>query len=145
MNETKEFLNHLRHEAIVAEIRAAEKKTSGEIRVFITHKHTLDPAAAAKKAFEKIGMTNTRLRNGVLIFVAPRSHKFAVIGDKGVHERCGDDFWKILAAEMEGHFKKSDFSTGIIHGIHKTGELLALHFPPQPGDVNELPDEIEID
>jgi uncharacterized membrane protein len=90
-------------------------------------------------------MTKTRHRNGVLVFVAPRARKFAVIGDTGVHQRCGDGFWLALAAEMTGHFKQSDFSAGIIHAIQKAGELLAAHFPPQPGDGNELPDEIERD
>ena len=46
---------------------------------------------------------------------------------------------------MTGHFKQSNFSAGIIHAIQKAGELLAAHFPPQPGDGNELPDEIEGD
>jgi uncharacterized membrane protein len=90
-------------------------------------------------------MTQTRHRNGVLIFVAPRARKFAVIGDTAVHQRCGDAFWQALAAEMTAHFKKSDFTAGIIHAIRKAGELLAAHFPPQPGDGNELADEIEGD
>lgn len=141
----KEFLNQLQHDEIVAAIRAAEKKTSGEIRVFISRKKVDDPVAAAQKEFEKLGMTRTHHRNGVLIFVAPNARKFAVIGDRAVHQRCGDDFWQALAAEMTGHFKKSDFSAGIIHGIQKAGELLAAHFPPQRGDGNELPDEIEGD
>lgn len=138
----KAFLNQLQHDHIIAAIRAAEKKTSGEIRVFISRKRVADPVAAAQREFEKLGMARTRHRNGVLIFMAPRVRRFAVIGDIGVHERCGDAFWQALAAEMTGHFKKSDFTAGIIHAIQKAGGLLAEHFPPQPGDGNELPDEI---
>ena len=141
----KEFLNQLQHDDIIAAIRAAESKTSGEIRIFISRKQVEDPVAAAQTQFERLGMTKPRHRNGVLVFVAPRARKFAVIGDTGVHQRCGDGFWLALAAEMTGHFKQSDFSAGIIHAIQKAGELLAAHFPPQPGDGNELPDEIERD
>ena len=90
-------------------------------------------------------MANTRERNGVLIFVSPRSQKFAVIGDEGVHTLCGDEFWQALAAEMTGHFKKSDFTQGILHGVRKAGELLAQHFPHHPHDRNELPDRIAHD
>jgi uncharacterized membrane protein len=143
--DMKEFFNQLQHDEIIAAIRKAEKKTSGEIRVFISRKDVDDPVTAAQKEFERLGMARTRHRNGVLIFVAPRARKFAVIGDTAVHQRCGDTFWQVLAAEMTGHFKKSDFSAGIIHGIQKAGELLAAHFPPEPGDGNELPDEIERD
>jgi uncharacterized membrane protein len=141
----KAFLNQLQHDEIIAAIRAAEKKTSGEIRVFISRKNVTDPVAAAQTEFEKLGMTKTHHRNGVLIFVAPRARKFAVIGDTAVHQRCGDAFWQALAAEMTSHFKQSNFSAGIIHAIQKAGDLLAAHFPPKPGDGNELPDEIEGD
>jgi len=141
----QEFLNQLQHDEIIAAIRAAESGTSGEIRVFVSRKRVDDPVAAAQAQFDRLGMAKTRHRNGVLIFVAPRARKFAVIGDTAVHQRCGDEFWRALAAEMSGHFKQSDFSAGIIHAIRKAGELLAAHFPPQAGDGNELPDEIEGD
>ena len=141
----RDFINQLRHDDIVAAIRAAEKKTSGEIRVFISHKKIADPVAAAQAEFMRLGMTKTHHRNGVLIFVAPPARKFAVIGDEGVHQKCGDEFWRALAEEMTGHFKNSEFSAGILHGIRKAGELLAAHFPPGPGDGNELPDRVEHD
>ena len=82
----KQFLNQLRHDDIVAAIRNAEQKTSGEIRVFISHKNVDDPVAAAQSHFERLGMTKTHHRNGILIFVAPRARKFAVIGDTAVHQ-----------------------------------------------------------
>jgi uncharacterized membrane protein len=143
--KTKDFLKHLRHDDIVAAIREAEQKTSGEIRVFISHKKIENAVAVAQAAFVQLGMTKTRHRNGVLIFVAPQARKFAVIGDEGVHKRCGDEFWQALAADMSGHFKKSEFTQGILHGVRKAGELLAAHFPHQPGDRNELPDNIAHD
>ncbi len=139
------FLKQLRHDDIVAAIREAEKKTSGEIRVFISHKKIDDPIPVAQAHFVEMGMAKTQDRNGVLIFVAPRAHKFAIIGDTGVHARCGDDFWRQVADEMTGHFRKSEFSSGIIHGITRAGELLASHFPRHPGDRNQLPDDIEHD
>jgi uncharacterized membrane protein len=143
--EMKDFLNQLQHDEIVEAIRQAEKGTSGEIRVFISHRQVTDPVIAAQAQFHALGMTKTRHRNGVLIFVAPRARKFAVIGDTAVHQRCGDSFWQALAAEMTEHFKKSQFSSGIVHAIRKAGELLAAHFPAGPDDQNELPDAIEHD
>ncbi len=140
-----EFLNQIDHQKVVEAIQDTEKKTSGEIRVFISHKHVEAPVTVAQRHFLRMGMDRTRERNGVLIFVAPRSHKFAVIGDAGVHARCGDEFWRQLAEEMTGHFRKSEFTTGLIHGIRKAGELLATHFPHRPDDQNELSDEIEHD
>jgi len=140
---TKDFLAYLDHELIVRAIAAAERKTSGEIRVFIQRGEIADSMAAARARFAKLGMTRTRERNGVLIFVAPRAQKFAVIGDEGVHAKCGDEFWQQLIEAMQTHFKAENFSDAVIHAIAEAGELLARHFPRRPNDRNELPNAVE--
>lgn len=128
---------------IVAAIGAAEARTSGEIRVLVSAATADDPVAAAKQHFERLGMTATQEKNGVLIFVSPPSHTFAVIGDRGIHEKCGETFWQELAEAMGGHFKRGDFTLGVCLAIERAGELLARHFPRQPDDRNELPDRVE--
>jgi uncharacterized membrane protein len=138
----RKFLSQLAHERLHAAIHDAEQGTSGEIRVMVSHKRAPDPVAAAQQAFLRLGMQQTQLRNAVLIFVAPRSHTFAVIGDEAVHARCGDDFWRELAGTITGYFKRGDFTGGLVHGISRAGQLLAEHFPRKPGDGNELPDEV---
>jgi uncharacterized membrane protein len=141
----RNFLTQLRHDDIVAAIRDAERRTSGEIRVFISRKVVEEPVAAAQAAFLRLGMQKTRERNAVLIFLAPRTHKFAVIGDAGVHQKCGDVFWQEMAKAMTDHFRKSEFTQGILHGIEKAGKLLAEHFPRRPDDRNKLPDGVAHD
>lgn len=131
------------HDRVVAAIAAAEKKTSGEIRVVLARHQAADPVAAAQKHFERLGMTRTRQRNGVLILLAPRSRTFAIIGDSGVHEKCGNAFWREIAAAMAAHFQRGEFTAGLAHGIERAGALLATHFPPEAGDVAQLPDKIE--
>jgi uncharacterized membrane protein len=131
------------HARVVAAIGEAESKTSGEIRVVVSRRKIAAPVAEAQKQFERLGMTATPHRNGVLILLAPRSRNFAVIGDTAVHEKCGDAFWAELAAAMTEHFKNGFFTTGLLHGIERAGALLAEHFPRAPGDKNELPNDIE--
>jgi uncharacterized membrane protein len=129
----KHFSKHVQHESIVAAIREAEHKTSGRIHVSISPSHIDDPVVAAQVEFMRLGLNQSPERNGVLIFVAPRSQKFAVIGDEGVQAKCGDEFWRKLADAMAGYFRKSEFTPGIIHGVQKAGDLLAEHFPRQRG------------
>ena len=136
-------LSKIDHPRIVAAIGAAEQKTSGEIRVVVSRRKIAEPVAEAQRQFERLGMPGTQHRNGVLILLAPRSRTFAVIGDQGVHEKCGDAFWAELAAAMTEHFKRGDFTAGLVHGIDRAGALLAEHFPRASDDRNELPDEIE--
>ena len=125
----KHFSKHVQHENIIAAIHAAEQKTNGRIHVSISPNHVEEPVTAAQVEFMRQGLNQSPDRNGVLIFVAPRSHKFAVIGDEGVHAKCGDEFWRKLAETMTGYFRKSEFTQGIIHGVNEAGVLLAKHFP----------------
>ncbi len=138
----KTFISKIDEGNIVASIAEAEKNTSGEIRVYISGKRRDDALTAAKNRFEKLGMTKTRARNGVLIYVAPASQKFAVVGDIGIHEKCGQDFWSEISAAMAALFKQGRFSDGIVHAVQKAGAALAKHFPQSPGDTNELPNNI---
>jgi len=139
---TKEFLSKLEHDRIVAAIRNAESKTSGQIRVFIQRgKLEVDPLLAARKKFQRLGMHKTPERNAVLIFVAPRAHKFAVVGDKGIHEKCGASFWQRLVDGMREHFQNEKFSDALVDAIEEAGRALVAHFPKGPAST-KLPDEI---
>jgi uncharacterized membrane protein len=140
---TKEFLSKLEHDRIVLAIRDAESKTSGEIRVFVQRgKLNADPLIVARKKFQRLGMHKTRERNAVLIFLAPRAHKFAVVGDKAIHEECGEEFWQQVVSGMRIHFQNEKFSQALTEAINEVGKVLAAHFPKTRTNPNELPDEI---
>ena len=140
---TKEFLSKLDHDRIIEAIREAESKTSGEIRVFIQRgKFESDPLIVAQKKFQRLGMYKTRERNAVLIFVAPRAHKFAVVGDKAIHEKCGEQFWQHIVEGMRIHFHNEKFSHALTTAISEVGKVLATNFPRTSTPSNELPDEI---
>ena len=141
------FLQRLDHDRIVEAIRAAESRSRGEVRVHVSSQTVEDPQKAAAAQFEKLGMTKTGERNGVLIYVAPKSQKFAVIGDAGIHEKCGDPFWHELVEGIGQEFRQGQFTDGLIKAIERAGDALAAHFPRQAGvtDTNELPDEVTED
>ena len=139
---TKQFLSKLEHDRIVDAIREAESKTAGEIRVFIQRgKLDVDPLIAAQKKFHKLGMQKTSERNAILIFVAPRAHKFAVVGDKAVHEKCGEHFWTRLVESLREHFRNERFSHALVEAIEEAGKALAEHFPRRSTST-ELSDEV---
>jgi uncharacterized membrane protein len=140
---TKEFLSKLDHDRIMDSIRDAESKTSGEIRVFIQRgRFNGDPLSVARKKFERLGMYKTRARNAVLIFVAPRAQKFAVVGDRAIHEKCGEQFWQHTVDEMRVHFQNDKFSHALTGAINEIGNVLATHFPRKSANANELPDDV---
>ena len=140
---TKEFLSKLEHDRIVQTIRDAESKTSGQIRVFIQRgKLEVNPLIAAQKKFHRLEMHKTSDRNAILIFVAPRAHKFAVVGDKSIHEKCGESFWQRLVDGMREHFQNEKFSHALVEAIEEAGKALAAHFPRRTTSSNQLPDNV---
>ena len=139
--ETKEFLSRLDHQRISSAIAEAERRSSGEIRVFVQRGDIKGEAlVAAERRFVELGMTKTAQRNAILIFVAPQPQKFAVVGDEGVHRKCGPDYWQQLVEGMRAHFKRAEFTDAIVEAIESAGALLARYFPCATGDCNELPD-----
>ena len=145
--QANNFLGALDHERIVKAIQDAEARSRGEVRVHVSRQAVAAVHSAAARQFEALGMTRTAERNGVLLFVAPVSQTFAVIGDEGIHARCGPDFWKDVAAAMETDFRAGRYTDGIVKGVARVGEALATHFPREEGtaDTNELSNEVTED
>lgn len=143
--QTKQFLQALDDARIVAAIEQAERRTSGEIRVFISERAVEDVLEEAGRQFERLGMSRTQSRNGVLLYLAPVSQTFAIRGDEAIHEKCGQSFWEQISAKMTDHLKGGRWTEAIVAGVEQAGEAMALHFPRQADDRNELPNRIERD
>jgi uncharacterized membrane protein len=136
------FLSHTEKEQVTKAIQLAEFATSGEIRVHLERKIEGDPLAHAKAIFEKIGMTDTNARNGVLILLGVKSHRMVVLGDQGINDIVADNFWDDVICHMVTHFTEDRFGDGLAEGILMVGNKLKEHFPYQRNDINELPDEM---
>lgn len=141
----KDFLATLDHQRIVDAIATAEKMTSGEIRVHIQPRAHGEIRAVAERTFERLGMTKTVLRNGVLLFIACEEQRFVILGDKGINEKAPAGFWDEIAAKLTIRFQSGEFTDGIVEAIHSAGEELRHDFPRAEADVDELTNEINID
>ena len=123
-------------------VERAEKRTSGEVRICIEDHCPLDVLDRSAYIFKKLGIHETRERNGILIYLSLNDRKYAIIGDAGIHQHVKQEFWDHVGSEMIAYFKKGAFADGVIHAIHKAGEKLSLHFPFKHDDSNELSDDI---
>jgi len=131
-----------RQQLIVNAVKEAELGTSGEIRVHIDKTCRGDVLDRAVAIFRKLGMEHTQQRNGVLVYVAVKSHKVAIIGDEGVNAVVPKDFWNKVKDTLVGNFSQGLFVEGISAAVTSVGEILKQHFPHTDDDVNELPDDI---
>lgn len=140
----KRLLSVSDEELVVNAIRAAEKYTSGEVRVFVeSHCRFVDPVDRAIEVFFGLKMDKTDDHNGVLIYVALKDRQLAVYGDEGIHARVGKEFWQNAVKDMLLHFNKDNYVTGICETVTIIGQVLHKEFPYEPNDdKNELPDEI---
>lgn len=139
----KELFSDPEKERLVYAIRQAERLTSGEIRLFVESRcEYVDPMDRAREAFVALGMDKTKQRNGVLLYIALRDHQFAILGDQGIHEKVGNDFWQKEALLLKTHFSSHKIIEGIEVCVKEIGESLYHYFPYESGDQNELPDDI---
>lgn len=136
------FLTEIQKQDIMDAIVKAEKGTSAEIRVHLDSMCLGNPVTAAIKQFNALAMDKTQERNGVLVYVAYKSRKCAIVGDDGINKMVEPTFWDECYQLMATHFKSDDFGGGIAAAVLKAGEKLKEFFPYQSGDVNELSDEI---
>ena len=127
--KTQHLFRELHHDRITAAIAEAEKHTTGEIRVYLSRRKVHDPRYAAAHQFVKLGLDKTKYRNAVLIFIAPQSQNFAVIGDEVVHAKCGEAFWENVVGAIGDDFGQGKFTEGVVYGISTAGRQLAEYFP----------------
>ena len=140
----KKLLQVIDREKIKDAIQRAELRTSGEICVSVSRFFWGSIEKAADKAFVRMGITQTKDHNGVLFFVVPSRRKFVVLGDRGIHERVGQEFWDRVAAAVSEKFRDGDFTGGLVRGVEEVGEQLAAHFPYDPAtDKDELTDDVD--
>jgi uncharacterized membrane protein len=136
------FFSQEEQEQIVAAIREAEKQTSGEIKVHIEKKCAGDVMDRTKEVFGFLNLHHTKDHNAVLFYLAYEDRKFAVFGDKGIHDRIPEGFWNSTKDLLRSNFSNHRFTEGLCQGIMEAGLQLKQHFPYSSDDVNELPDNI---
>ncbi len=136
------FFSKREKAAIEAAIVAAEKRTSGEVRVHLEKRLSADPIARGREIFEKIGMTNTALRNGVLVLLGVADCQVVILGDEGIDRAVPPNFWQDTLSLMTSYFREDRFADGLVAGLGEIGEELSTFFPLSERDENELPDAI---
>ena len=142
MSNAINILNREEDRRVVEAIKQAELNTSGEIKVHIENHCRGDVEKRSLMVFNKLKLNKTQLRNGVLIYLAVRDHKFAILGDEGINNVVEEGFWNDVKDLMLSHFREGRFADGLEQGIMRCGEKIKTHFPYQSDDVNEIPDEI---
>ncbi len=144
LRRNRDFFNSEETQLILDAIRKAELLTNGEVRVFVESRcRFVDAMDRAREIFDNLKMGQTKERNGVLIYVAIRDHQLAVLGDEGIHQKVGNEYWTTEVRKMIELFTRNNYAEAIVMCIEDIGEALHTFFPyDKKIDKNELPDDI---
>lgn len=142
MSNAITILNREEDHRIVKAIKQAEMNTSGEIKVHIENHCRGNVEKRSLVVFKRLNLNETKLRNGVLIYLAVKDRKFAILGDEGINNVVEEGFWNDVKDLMTSHFKEGRFIEGLEQGIQRCGEKLKFYFPHQSDNINEIPDDI---
>jgi uncharacterized membrane protein len=134
--------------AIESAVTGTEQLHSGEVRFAI--EAALDPSRVwrghtprqrALEVFAALGVWDTAANNGVLIYVLLADRDVEIVADRGFNGRVSFDEWQAICVAMDARFRAGDFESGAVECVRRVGEIVARHFPVQPGDrnPNELP------
>jgi uncharacterized membrane protein len=138
----KDFLTSEEEQAVVEEIRAAESRTSGEIRVAVTSRHVWFPDRHARRLFARLGVARTRHRNGSLIVLFARQRRFVVLGDDALAEIIGPQGWQEISEEMSALLREGRRVEALTGVIRRIGTTMAAHWPPDASNPDELPNAV---
>lgn len=142
MPTARNFFDQREQQLLVDAIAQAELKTSGEIRLHIENICFGNELKRAQKVFANLKMHETKERNGVLIYIATFSKKVAVIGDEGIHQKLGNEFWQKIVSDLIKKFKENKKADALAECILICGEQLGKFFPRNSDDKDELTNTI---
>jgi uncharacterized membrane protein len=138
-------------DATAAAVKAAEERTAAEIRVHIERRMprrrgapVSDTLARAREVFVALKMHETRLRGGVLIYVAVEDRKLAIVGDEGIHARVDPGYWDAIRDRMVAGLRDGTARDAVVQAVGDVGAVLAREFPRRPDDVDELSDDVSL-
>lgn len=133
--------------AIERAIATQETHHRGELRFVVegglpltAYLRGRQPRDRAIEHFTRLRVWDTEDNAGVLIYLLLADRRVEIVADRGVHARVGAAAWEAICGHMQRAFGEGRFEAGAILGIEAISDLLALHFPPQAENPNELPD-----
>jgi uncharacterized membrane protein len=115
--------------AIARALADAEDGTTGRIGVRVIPDSKVDAFERAKREFKRVRLHRHGYENAALILVAPKAHRFAIIGDRLLHHRVGDEFWRDVVEHTQPYLSRGEIREGIVYAVGRIGGALHAHFP----------------
>ncbi len=99
----------------------------------------------ARAIFQKGGIRHTRAKTGVLIYCSMLERRVYILPDRGIEMAIPHAEWLGLQHAFNRMFTQKQPLHALLSELHKTDALFRLYLPALPDDINELPDDLDID
>ncbi len=96
----------------------------------------------ADLCFLEYGVSNTRDRTGVLIFISKLEKKVMILADTGIAQVYSNDSWQKQVDRIINGIKTKNFTAELSEVIREIGQVLSQNFPIKSDDTNELSDHV---
>ena len=97
---------------------------------------------AGQHAFWSRGLSRTRGRTGVLLFLALAEHHAEIVTDTGILARIAPEAWNGILADLLAALARGETEAGLVMAVERVGACLAAAFPAGPADPDELPNRV---
>lgn len=95
--------------------------------------------SAARAHFVEAGVSRTRDRSGILVFVSELERAVSIVPDIGIETAKLGAEWNAAVARLEAATQQLDVD-GVAAALRALGPVLGKAYPRREDDVNELPD-----
>ena len=147
MPASKRFFNQQDQHAIAKAVAAAEHGHVGEIQVVIEghmparEAYYLDTRGRAKQLFAELGVWDTELNSGILLYLNLCERKVEIVIDRGLQQATKQQVWDEICQKIVTDLAQQKFRIAVIDGVTEIGKVLNHFYSHSKGDLgNELPD-----
>jgi putative membrane protein len=139
LGPTRIFLVQLATALVLSIVLSLPKRRYGLVPGFIKRARAHE---AALREFMARGLTRTRERTGVLIYVAAAEHYAEILADTGIADQVDEGVWRDTITDLIEAIKAGRAADGLVRAVERAGAILAAHAPPRHDDLDELPNKV---
>ena len=145
MPATKRFFSKQDQHAIALAVEEAEHGHVGEIQVVIEGclplrlAYEVDTHTRSRQLFAELGVWDTELNSGVLLYLNLCERKVEIVIDRGIKTATTQQVWDEVCAHIVQGLAQQQYRQAVMTGVQEIGEILDAFYDRQLLDQqNEL-------
>ena len=99
---------------------------------------------AARATFQKGGIRFTNNRIGTLIYLSEFEKQIYILPDRGAKTSVPEEEWENINENFNAVFKSNNIADELVVQLEKCKDIFSKYIPPVENDINELPDDLDV-